>query len=628
MHEDQTCGVPGRSIFSNLYLVRDLIEYCSAKNLPLAVISLNQEKAFGKVDWNFLDRVLQKMNFGPEFRQWIRVIYAGISSACLHSGFVTSFFEISRGARQGDPLSSLLYTLVAEVLGAAIRNCKDIRGVRLPGSSEESKIGQYADDGDLTLVDDFSVAKAFEIIRIYEKGSGSRLNLSKTEGMWFGSMAGRKDGPVNIKWRTDCIKILGIFFTVSRRDFECLNWNFRIEKVAKRLESWKFRSLSLKGKSMIIITFALSGLWYTGSVVPLPAWAEKKINQVIFDFLWSGKNEQIKREVCYLPYELGGLNVVSVALKCKALLAKCAVFITDTQYKAKWVHLARYFVGRELGGIHETWGFLKSHTRPHALLAPSYYLSVVSAVKDIEDVFVAFVGKALAVKVIYAGLVTVGRVRIRSKTLWQDKLGRTIPWSKICLHSYRGFSTNQEHDVFFRVLHRVLKTGEYFSSWNRLHIDLDCSFCSCQLETIEHLFLECVFAEEVWSWATPLFCKLLARPGFLPAPRTLLVLDFVEGFPMATQRLALYFLKLILYAIWHFRKMKRFEKVDCRPQNATALVEHNFRQACSKKFEFWWGQLKLDKFRKHWAIGGLSVRLIAWTVWCSSSLGLLSPSLI
>ena len=76
--EDQTCGVPGRSIFSNLNLVRDLTEYCSSKNLPLAIISLDQEKAFDTVNWNFLDRVLQKMNFGPEFRQWIRVIYMPI----------------------------------------------------------------------------------------------------------------------------------------------------------------------------------------------------------------------------------------------------------------------------------------------------------------------------------------------------------------------------------------------------------------------------------------------------------------------------------------------------------------------------------------------------------------------
>ena len=117
----------------------------------------------------------------------------------LHSGFVSSFFEISRGARQGDPLFPLLYTLAAEVLGAAIKNCKDIRGVRLPGSSKESKISQYADDGNLTLVDEYSITKAFEIVRIFEKGSGSKLNLDKTEGMWFVSVAGRTDGPVNIK---------------------------------------------------------------------------------------------------------------------------------------------------------------------------------------------------------------------------------------------------------------------------------------------------------------------------------------------------------------------------------------------------------------------------------------------
>ena len=148
---------------------------------------------------------------------------------------------------KGDPLSFLLYTLVAEVLGAAIRNCKDIRGVRLPGSSEESKISQYADNRNLTLVDEYSITKTFEIVRIFEKGSGSKLNLNKTEGMWFGSMPGRTDGPVNIKWRTDFIKVLGIFLTMSHCDFLSLNWNFRIEKLAKRLESWKFRTLSLKG---------------------------------------------------------------------------------------------------------------------------------------------------------------------------------------------------------------------------------------------------------------------------------------------------------------------------------------------------------------------------------------------
>ena len=111
------------------------------------------------------------------------------------------------------------------------------------------------DDGDLTWVDEYSITRAFEIVRIFEKGSGSKLNLDKTEGIWFGSMVGRTDDPVNIKWRADFIKVLCIFFTMSNCDLLSLNWNFRIEKLAKRLESWKFQTLSLKGKSIIINTW-------------------------------------------------------------------------------------------------------------------------------------------------------------------------------------------------------------------------------------------------------------------------------------------------------------------------------------------------------------------------------------
>ena len=53
---DQTCGVPGRTISENLFHIRDLIEYA-----PLAFLSLDQEKAFDRVDWSFLLRVLDSL---------------------------------------------------------------------------------------------------------------------------------------------------------------------------------------------------------------------------------------------------------------------------------------------------------------------------------------------------------------------------------------------------------------------------------------------------------------------------------------------------------------------------------------------------------------------------------------
>ena len=146
-------------------------------------------------------------------------------------------------------------------------------------------------------------------------------------------------------------------------------------------------------------------------------------------------------QTCGVP----GRSIVSNLNLIRDLIEYCS--ITDDQYKAKWVYLARYFIGCDLGRLHEPWDFLKSHIKPRTWSAPSYYQSVVSAAKDIKDVFTTFVGKTLAVRVIYAELLIVSRVRVRSRTLWQDKLGRTIPWSKVYLHSYKGVSMNQEHNV-------------------------------------------------------------------------------------------------------------------------------------------------------------------------------------
>eukprot|EP00795_Rhopilema_esculentum_P015915 gene15915-7249_t len=58
LNKDQTCSVPGRSIFENSMLVRDSIDYCNEKFLPLALVKIDQEKPFDRVNWSFLEKVL------------------------------------------------------------------------------------------------------------------------------------------------------------------------------------------------------------------------------------------------------------------------------------------------------------------------------------------------------------------------------------------------------------------------------------------------------------------------------------------------------------------------------------------------------------------------------------------
>ena len=124
IHSDQTCGVRWRFIGENVALLRDVISFTSESGIPAAVLSLDQEKAFDRVDWAFLLRTLAHMGFGPSFVSWIRLLHTNVRSAILIDAYTSESFLPSHGVRQGCPLSPLLYVISIEVLAASVRaNC-------------------------------------------------------------------------------------------------------------------------------------------------------------------------------------------------------------------------------------------------------------------------------------------------------------------------------------------------------------------------------------------------------------------------------------------------------------------------------------------------------------------------
>ena len=71
----------------------------------------------------------------PSFIGRIDLFYRGSQSAVNVNSHVSPYFSLSRGVRQGCPLSPLLYVMVAEVLACNIRCHPNISGLTLPGSS-------------------------------------------------------------------------------------------------------------------------------------------------------------------------------------------------------------------------------------------------------------------------------------------------------------------------------------------------------------------------------------------------------------------------------------------------------------------------------------------------------------
>ena len=200
---EQTCGVPGRYIGENVAFLRDVVSYTTSSCTPVAILSLDQEKAFDRVDWSFLQGTLQQMGFGPSFTRWFTIFYTDVRSAVKANGHHSEFFHLSRGVRQGCPLSPLLYVLYADVLACTIRAKPTVKGVQLPGAASALPVlSQNADDTSLVLSSDQSIRSTFSSYSLFESGSGSKLNQAKSKGLWLGAWSGRVDP----RWRSSGLR--------------------------------------------------------------------------------------------------------------------------------------------------------------------------------------------------------------------------------------------------------------------------------------------------------------------------------------------------------------------------------------------------------------------------------------
>ena len=306
VHDNQSCSVPGRKITSNLILIRDMLDYISTKNCPAILVNIDQEKAFDRVDWDFLFRLLHHYGFGDNFIRWVRLLYTNISSCIICNGDLTIPFRPTRGVRQGCSLSPLLYILVAEVLGCNIRACNNVEGFRIPGGSP-FKLTQYADDTTCFVHDLFSLQKLLDLTDKYGRGTGAKLNVSKTEAMWLGSHTGRVDKPLGLKWVTT-MKVLGVYFGDNAVN---ANWDKRVTAFKKVTDLWLRRNLTVKGRVVIANTFGLSKFYYIAKILIPPSSILDKIRKILVNFVWHGKAHLVSQDVCRLPFKQGGLRPVS-----------------------------------------------------------------------------------------------------------------------------------------------------------------------------------------------------------------------------------------------------------------------------------------------------------------------------
>ena len=194
---------------------------------------------------------------------------------------VGNFFQTRKGFRQGDPLSPILFNIVADMLLVLVKRAKDqgqISGVVPHLIDGGLSILQYADDTILFLDDDLEKARNMKLLLCaFEQISGLKINFYKSELICFGDaqdslnsyldLFGCKHGDLPLKY-------LGIpihykkLQNSDRRNIE--------ERVEKRLASWKGKLLSIGGRLTLINSVLSSLPMYMMSFFAIPKGVLKK----------------------------------------------------------------------------------------------------------------------------------------------------------------------------------------------------------------------------------------------------------------------------------------------------------------------------------------------------------------
>ena len=123
--KSQNAFVEGRQILDASLIANEAIHSMQKSGGRGILCKLDIEKAYDHVNWSFLFWLMEMMGFGAKWISWIQWCIGTVSFSVLINGTSSGFFKISRGLRQGDPLSPYLFVIVMEALSCLLKRAKE-----------------------------------------------------------------------------------------------------------------------------------------------------------------------------------------------------------------------------------------------------------------------------------------------------------------------------------------------------------------------------------------------------------------------------------------------------------------------------------------------------------------------
>ncbi|GJZ40586.1 reverse transcriptase domain, reverse transcriptase zinc-binding domain protein [Tanacetum coccineum] len=239
---NQTTFIAGRQILDGCLVANEIIRMAKLEGHKMLLIKVDFEKVFDSVNWSFLQDI--------KWRKWIGACLSSASISILINGSPSKEFKMERGLRQGDPLSPLLFLLVAEALHVAVLEACNkgvFKGVLLAVEGTNLSLLQYADDtlffGELSRL---NASNLIYILKCFEGSSGLKVNISKSRLTGVGVPMTDVE---QVSWSLGCscdrLPFLYLGLPVGRNMRTCGGWNEVLDRFNARLSAWNAKNLSI-----------------------------------------------------------------------------------------------------------------------------------------------------------------------------------------------------------------------------------------------------------------------------------------------------------------------------------------------------------------------------------------------
>lgn len=331
IHPDQAGFVKGRKIHDNVKLTKLMVDYAEAEELGGVIVALDQEKAYDRINHEYLWEVMRHANFPRRFIRTVKYLYEAARSTVMLNGVMSEYFAVTRGVRQGDPMSCLLFNIAIEPLACSLRRSR-LAGFHVPGLEERLITTLFADDTTVFLSEHDNYRDMETLLTTWCAASRAKFNGPKTELIPIGPKEyrerlrrtqeltpGVEKLPTGLKILNEgeSTRMLGAWIGTSVN--QSATWDRTIQAVKGGLDRWSKRKPTLAGKRLIVNMEVGGRTQYLARVQGMPPTVENKLVSMVSEFIWDGAKPQVALPTLAKNMSEGGIRLLDIKVRNEAL---------------------------------------------------------------------------------------------------------------------------------------------------------------------------------------------------------------------------------------------------------------------------------------------------------------------